>query len=37
MTTNISLYCKGQVSSLAGLWFNLYFPYLFNASILHVS
>ena len=36
MTQNISLYCKGEVSSLVGLWFNFYFPYLFNASALHV-
>lgn len=36
MTKNISLYCKGEISSLAGLWFNIYFPYLFNASVLHV-
>ena len=37
MTKNISLYCKGEVSSLAGLWFNAYFPYLFNSSVLHVN
>lgn len=36
ISSNISLYCKGPISSLAGLWFNIYFPYLFNASVLHV-
>ena len=36
MTKNISLYCKGEISSLVGLWFNVYFPYLFNSTVLHV-
>jgi hypothetical protein len=35
LTKNISIYCKGEVSSLVGLWFNIYFPFLFNASVLH--
>lgn len=35
LTKNISLYCKGEVSSLVGLWFNVYFPFLFNTTILH--
>lgn len=35
LTKNISIYCKGQTSSLVGLWFNVYFPFLFNASVLH--
>jgi hypothetical protein len=35
LTKNISLYCKGGVSSLVGLWFNVYFPFLFNATVLH--
>ena len=37
MSKNISLYCKGESSSLVGLWFNVYFPYLFNATVLHVT
>ena len=37
MTKNISLYCKGQVSSFVGLWFNIFLPYLFNSSVLHVT
>jgi len=37
ISKNISLYCKGEVSSLVGLWFNFYFPSLFNASVLHVK
>ena len=37
MTQNISLYCKGQVSSFVGLWFNIFLPYLFNSSVLHVN
>lgn len=36
MSKNISIYCKGESSSLVGLWFNVYFPYLFNATVLHV-
>lgn len=35
LSKNISIYCKGQTSSLVGLWFNVYFPFLFNASVLH--
>jgi hypothetical protein len=34
-TKSISLYCKGETSALVGLWFNVYFPYLFNATVLH--
>jgi hypothetical protein len=34
-TKNISLYCKGETSALVGLCFNVYFPYLFNATVLH--
>ena len=37
LTPNISLYCKGEVTSLVGLWFNFYFPNLFNATVLHVN
>ena len=37
LTKNISLYCKGEISSLVGLWLNVYFPFLFNTTVLHVE
>ena len=36
-TKNISLYCKGEISSLVGFCFNVYFPFLFNTTVLHVA
>lgn len=37
LSTNISLYCKGESAAEIGLLVSLRHPYLFNASVLHVK